>query len=76
MMDCRGRNGSIENAQLRPRGSRPRSLGSISSSIRLLVFQTGQIFNPMITLFLPTGNRDVEKTVTLTNRYTNTYFCT
>ncbi len=30
----------------------------------------------MIALFLPTGNHAFEKTVTLTNRYTNTYFCT
>ncbi|MBB3236672.1 hypothetical protein FHS20_003569 [Phyllobacterium endophyticum] len=34
------------------------------------------IFTLMIALFLPTGNHVVEKTVTLTNRYTNTYFCT
>ncbi len=39
------------------------------------VFQPDNI-HPMIALFLPTGNHDVEKTVTLTNRYTNTYFCT
>ena len=34
------------------------------------------ILTPMIALFLPTGNHDVEKTLTLTNRYTNIYFCT
>ncbi|MDR6635317.1 hypothetical protein J2X72_004131 [Phyllobacterium sp. 1468] len=31
---------------------------------------------PMIALFLLTGNHDVQKTVTLTNKYTNIYLCT
>ncbi|MBB3147090.1 hypothetical protein FHS21_003506 [Phyllobacterium trifolii] len=39
-------------------------------------FPSRTILIPMIALFLPTGNHDVEKTLTLTNRYTNIYLCT
>jgi hypothetical protein len=53
----------------------PASSGCLSSSIQLDC-SSRTIFTLMIALFLPTGNHDIEKTVTLTNRYTNTYFRT
>jgi hypothetical protein len=53
------------------------------STVSLAYFLLGPIVplrpdnaQPMIALFLPTGNHDAQKTLTLTNRYTNIYFCT